>query len=245
MMGKSGSIFLMNLLFAVTVSRAQHFSVQIAAYSEQQLPAFFEERGITNYSERRDISGIYWYSAGEYATREEAEVVQQEVKSKGFPYASVIDLDEQRLLSGVDCPVIRDGVVFIQAPQTDTSRHIIYFDFGSSGLTTSSRAVLDAICQKMKENNRLVLRIAGYTDGVGDGRANLELSASRSREARNYLIYKGIRADRMFMEVFGEADPAAPNAEDDGSDLGKGRDLPGNRKWNRRVTLQLELPAGK
>jgi hypothetical protein len=139
MMGKSGSIFLMNLLFAVTVSHAQHFSVQIAAYSEQQLPAFFEERGVTNYSERRDISGVYWYSAGEYATREEAEVVQQEVKSKGFPYASVIDLDEQRLLSGVDCPVIRDGVVFIQAPQTDTSRHVIYFDFGSSGLTTSSR----------------------------------------------------------------------------------------------------------
>jgi hypothetical protein len=128
MMGKSGFSLLMNLLFAVTVSRAQHFSVQIAAYSEQQPPAFFEERGVNNYSEKRDISGIYWYSAGEYATREDAETVQQEVISKGFPYASVIDLDEQRLLSGVDCPVIRDGVVFIQAPRTDTSKHVIYFD---------------------------------------------------------------------------------------------------------------------
>jgi hypothetical protein len=55
-MGKSGFVFLMNLLFAVTVSRAQHFSVQIAAYSEQQPRAFFEERGVTSYSERRDIS---------------------------------------------------------------------------------------------------------------------------------------------------------------------------------------------
>jgi outer membrane protein OmpA-like peptidoglycan-associated protein len=70
----------------------------------------------------------------------------------------------------------------------------------------------------------------------------LKLAGSRSRSARDYLIYKGIKADRMFMELYGEAEPAAPNAEDDGSDKGKGQDLPENRKWNRRVLLVIETP---
>ncbi|MBL7829374.1 MAG: OmpA family protein [Saprospiraceae bacterium] len=232
-------------LTATSAAWAQSFRVQIAAYSEKQDPAYFEERGVTNYSETEDASGIFWYAAGEFQTREDAENSKTEMIAKGFPYAIVIDLEEQRLLSGVHCPYIRNGVVIIQNPKPDPSKHVIYFGFGSSGLDASSRAVLDEIAHKMKQNLQFILKIAGFTDGVGDARANLELAATRSREARNYLIYKGIRADRMIMEVFGEADPAAPNAEDDGSNEGKGRDLPENRKWNRRVTLSLETPAGK
>lgn len=227
------------LLLVIQVN-AQQFHVQLAAYSERQSPAYFEEKGVTNYSETVDASGIYWYAAGDYDTREAAEAVRQDMIAKGFRYALIVDLAEQKLLSGAHCPYVRDGVVFISNPRPDPSKHVIYFDFGKENLDPAAKAVLDEVFQKMKQNRQLVLKIAGYTDGVGDARANLELAASRSREARNYLIYKGIRADRMVMEVFGEADPAAPNAEDDGSNAGKGRDLPENRKWNRRVTLSLE-----
>ena len=237
------NILTLLLLLAGHQLFAQQFRVQLAAYSEQQEPAYFEERGVTNYSESLDQSGIFWYSAGEYPTREEAEVVHQDMIEKGFKYAIIIDLEEQRLLSGANCPFIRDGVVFIQNPRTDPSKHVIYFNSGVTSLDAPSKAVLDEVFQKMKQNKLLILKIAGYTDGQGDAQTNLELSATRSREARNYLIYKGIRADRLIMEVYGEADPAAPNAEDDGSNAGKGRDLPENRKWNRRVVLTLETPT--
>lgn len=234
----------LTLLLTLTAfqSIAQQFRVQLSAYSERQEPAYFEERGVPNYSESVDQSGIFWYSAGEFATREEAEVVHSDMIAKGFKYAVIIDLEEQRLLSGIHCPFIRDGVVFIQNPRTDPSKHVIYFNSGVTSLDAAARAVLDEVFQKMKQDKQLTLKIAGYTDGQGDAQTNLELSATRSREARNYLIYKGIRADRMIMEVYGEADPAAPNAEDDGSNAGKGRDLPENRKWNRRVVLTLETP---
>jgi outer membrane protein OmpA-like peptidoglycan-associated protein len=78
----------------------------------------------------------------------------------------------------------------------------------------------------------------GYTDGVGSPQANVELAAGRARAARNYLINKGIRADRMFVKVFGEADPVAPNGEETAT--GAIIDLPENRKWNRRVVLAID-----
>ena len=232
-----------SLLMHFSPARAQGFRVQLAAFDKPQPPAYFEERGVDNYTEAPDKSGIYWYSAGSFSTLEEAEVVYKDLVSKGFPYAILIDEEEQRLLKGIDCPYVRDGVVYMQEPTPDPSTHIIYFDFGMSSLTVNAKGVLDEVYHKMKQTPGYTLKIKGFTDGVGDAMANMELASIRSRSARDYLIYKGVRADKMFMEVFGEAEPAAPNAEDDGSNAGKGRDLPENRKWNRRVTLSLEETA--
>jgi outer membrane protein OmpA-like peptidoglycan-associated protein len=233
----TAAFFLLLSLYSV---QAQSFRVQLAAYSQRLPEEIFKERGIETYSERVDISGIYWYSAGNYDTREAAEAVQQDALNKGFPNALIFDEAAMRVLSEVDCPYIHDGVVFVEAPTRDPSKYVIYFDFAQSGLDAESKAVLDEVYQTMVKTPALVLKIQGFTDGVGDGQVNLKLAGGRSRSARDYLIYKGVRADRMVMEVFGEAEPAAPNAEDDGSVSGKGRDLPENRKWNRRVTLIVQ-----
>ncbi len=230
-------------ILAPSWALAQDFCVQIAAYDVKQPDSYFKDRGVEYYTESADKSGIFWYSAGRYATREEAETIQQDMISKGFAHALIIDEAEQRLLSDIDCPHIRNGVVFINDPNYNPSEHTIYFDFGKSGLDAESKDILNEVYQEMSQKPGFALKIRGFTDGVGDGAANLKLAATRSRAARDYLIYKGIRADRMFLEVFGEATPAAPNAEDDGSNSGKGLDLPQNRKWNRRVTLKLEEPV--
>ncbi|MBK8968108.1 MAG: OmpA family protein [Lewinellaceae bacterium] len=57
------------------------------------------------------------------------------------------------------------------------------------------------------------LRILGYTDAVGSGKANLELATARARVARNYMIDRGIEPDRMLLRVFGEA--VSGNIEED------------------------------
>ena len=225
------------------VGQAQDFRVQIAAYNVSQPASFFKERGVEHYTERADKSGIFWYSAGNYPTREAADSIQQDMKAKGFANALIIDEAEQRLLADTDCPYIRDGVVFVHDPNYNPDEHTVYFDFGKSSLDAASKEVLNRVFEEMNKKPGATLKIRGFTDGVGDGAGNMALAATRSRATRDYLIYRGIRADRMFMEVFGEATPAAPNAEDDGSSAGKGRDLPENRKWNRRVTLKLEEPA--
>lgn len=224
-------------------SIAQDFRVQIAAYAEAVPDTFFREKGVANVIASTDQMGMHRYFAGSYTTREEAEKVQQEMIGKGFAYASVIDLEEQRVLCGANCPYFRNGAVFVQDPKREATLQNIYFDFGRYSLTVESKEVLNTVCAKLKENPTLKLKLLGYTDGVGSAQANMQLAASRARSARNYLINKGIRADRMFIKVFGETDPVAPNAEEVGE--GKMEDLPENRKWNRRVVLAIIDDAGE
>lgn len=214
-------------------SAAQDFRVQIAAYAEAMPDTFFREKGVSNVIASHDQMGLYRYFAGSYTTRDEAEKVQQEMIGKGFPFAAVIDLEEQRVLCGANCPYFRNGVIFMQDPKQDMTVRNIYFDFGRYSLSADSKTTLNEVCQQLKDNPSLKLKILGHTDGVGSAQANVQLAASRSRSARNYLINKGIRADRMFIKVFGEAAPVADNSSDEGSDL------PENRKWNRRVVLAL------
>lgn len=221
------------VLLIPSFSFAQDFRVQIAAFEEPAKASYFSERGVEAYLETQDQMKVYRYFAGAYATRQEAETVKQDLVAKGFPFATVIDLEEQRILCEINCPYFRNGVLFI--PDPDANVRNVYFDFGLSTLTTATRSELDKVALRLIKNKSFRLNILGYTDGIGSPQANVELAGARARAARNYLINKGIRADRMFIKVFGEADPVAPNGEDqaDGTVI----DLPENRKWNRRVVL--------
>lgn len=228
------TLFVIGICFLrVSDGAAQDFRVQIAAYAEAMPDTFFHEKGVRNFLVSHDQMGLYRYFAGSYATRDEADVVQKQMIEKGFPYAQVIDLEEQRVLCGANCPYFRNGVIFVQDPKRDMTVKNIYFDFGRYSLSAESKEVLNAVCQHLKDNPNLKLKILGHTDGVGSAQANVQLAASRSRSARNYLINKGIRADRMFIKVFGEAAPVAENKSDEGDDI------PENRKWNRRVVLAI------
>lgn len=217
---------------------AQDFRVQIGAYGERMPDKFFKERGVDTYIETTDQMGLYRYFAGSYPDREAAEKVQGALMEKGFAFALIIDIEEQRILCGQGCPYFRNGVIFVQDPQREATVKNIYFDFGRYSLTPEAKEVLQTAVEKMKENPALKLKLLGYTDGVGSAEANVILATNRARSARNYFINRGIRADRMYIKVFGEADPVAQNKED------SGEDLPENRKWNRRVVLAFVDETG-
>jgi outer membrane protein OmpA-like peptidoglycan-associated protein len=123
----------------------------------------------------------------------------------------------------------------VQDPKREVTVRNIYFDFGRYSLSLEAKEELNNVYQILRENPALRLKVLGYTDGVGSPQANLQLASSRARSARNYLINRGIRADRMFIKVFGEANPVAPNSDE----FEQNKDLPENRKWNRRVVLAL------
>jgi outer membrane protein OmpA-like peptidoglycan-associated protein len=74
---------------------------------------------------------------------------------------------------------------------------------------------------------------------VGNAQSNVELATTRARVARDYLIARGVRADRMFLNVAGEAQPAVDNQDF------YGNDLPKNRRWNRRVVLAILHEGGE
>lgn len=231
------------ILFLVAGNQlfAQDFRVQIAAYGERMPPEYFKEHGIETYIETTDQLGLYRYFAGSYKTRDDAEVVRKEVAAKGFKNALIIDLEEQRILCGSGCPYFVNGTVYVQDPQRKETTNTIYFEFGRYSLTPDAKRVLNRFYEQMRDNPSLKIKIHGFTDGVGSKDANLRLSANRSRSARNYLVSKGIRVDRMQMEVFGESNPVLAN-KDEGDDR---TDAPENRKWNRRVVLLLVNDFGE
>ncbi len=234
-------IFLTSFFIVENQLYAQDFRVQIAAYDKRMTPVFFKDHGIENYVETTDQLGLYRYFAGAFKTRDEAEIVRKEVVAKGFPYALIIDLEEQRVLCGAGCPYFRNGTVYVKDPQRQETTNTINFEFGRYSLTPDAKAVLDRFYEQLRDNPTLKLKIHGFTDGIGSKEANLRLSANRSRSARNYLVYKGIRVDRMQMEIFGEGNPILAN-KDEADDK---TDSPENRKFNRRVVLLLVNDFGE
>lgn len=220
---------------------AQDFRVQIAAYADSMPLSYFKTHGLERVLMSTDQMGLYRYFAGTYQTREQAEAKLEEIIAKGFPGAVIIDLEEQRALGGATCPYNRPNrPVFLRDINKNTQAYYLYFDLGSVSLSAESSAEIDRVGQAMKANPALSLQIFGQTDGIGSAESNQELATNRARAARDYLINHGIRPERMTIRVFGEAGAALPNKDEISN-----KDLPGNRKWNRRVVLAVSTPAEK
>ena len=215
---------------------AQDFRVQAAAFADSVPIAYFKTRGVEKVLLSHDQMGLYRYFVGTYNTREEAAKMQADLVSKGFPNAAIIDLAEQRILCGANCPYFRENMIFVQ----DSNVYNIFFDFGRYSLNAEAKAELEKVFQAMRADLSTKLTLLGHADAIGNKDANIKLSANRARSARNYLLNKGIRSERMSIKVFGESDPIAPNKDDIDN-----TDRPEARKLNRRVTLALRDEKGE
>lgn len=234
-MSKNTFLFTFSFLLLSVFAQAQDFRVQAAAFADSVPMAYFKTRGVENIHLSHDQMGLYRYFVGTFNTRDEAAKVQTDLVSKGFPNAAIIDLAEQRILCGANCPYFRENMIFVQ----DSNVYNIFFDFGRYSLTAEAKAELDKVFHAMRSDLTTKLTLLGHTDGIGHRDANLKLATNRARSARNYLLNKGIRSERMSIKVFGESDPITPNQEIDGSDR------PEARKLNRRVTLALRDEKGE
>ncbi|MBL7805171.1 MAG: OmpA family protein [Saprospiraceae bacterium] len=227
---------LLFLLFICLSGRlaAQDFRVQAAAFNKPVDAAYFTDRGVESVVSSVDKNGIYRYFVGTYWTREEAEAVRSQLITKGFAYATVIDLEEQRALYGAKCPYFRDQDIFVER---DSVRNI-FFETGKSEVDAESRLMLDDLALLLNQKPGATLNLYGFTDNLGDAQTNVALATARTRAVRDYLIAKGVRADRMFIQIFGEAEPGMEHRDFEGNEITE------NRKWNRRVKLVIVEKKG-
>jgi outer membrane protein OmpA-like peptidoglycan-associated protein len=65
--------------------------------------------------------------------------------------------------------------------------------------------VLDKVVQIMQDNPKLKMTISSHTDSRGNDKHNMELSIKRAKFAYEYIISKGISADRLSYNGFGES----------------------------------------
>lgn len=83
-----------------------------------------------------------------------------------------------------------------------------HFDFDKSTLTNEAKALLDNDIQVLKDNPKVHVRMAGYTSAKGSEEVNQKLSEERANSVREYLLAKGIKAERVTVIGYGRTKPA-------------------------------------
>ncbi len=136
--------------------------------------------------------------------------------------------------SSIEVPALQEGqrygemmlTIQIEIPKSFTLNNV-NFDTGKSSLRSSSYKELNEVAELMKYKPEMKMRIEGHTDNVGDPESNMKLSKARAEAVKNYLIKKGISADRLSSEGFGSTRPVALN------------DTAAGRQKNRRTEVHV------
>ncbi len=153
--------------------------------------------------------------------------------NQGCPWADadgdgVLDKDDQCVdvagtVANNGCPEVTEEV---QKQLNDYARTIL-FDTGKASIKAESTSVMVDIIQILSEYPTARFTVEGHTDSVGSAKLNQSLSEKRANSVRDFLIDKGIGADRLTAIGYGEDKPIATNKTRAG------------RTQNRRVEINL------
>ncbi len=115
----------------------------------------------------------------------------------------------------------------IQKELTEKGKAVLHinFDVDKATLKPDGKEAVNEIVKVLTADKNLKIAINGYTDDTGDEKHNLELSKQRALTVKNELVSKGIAANRLTSEGFGQKNPIAQNTSEEG------------KTQNRRVEL--------
>jgi peptidoglycan-associated lipoprotein len=85
----------------------------------------------------------------------------------------------------------------------------VFFDTDSSDLSAQARATLDKQAQWLNHYGQYSFTIEGHADERGTREYNIALGARRAETVREYLVSRGISAQRMRTISYGKERPVA------------------------------------
>ena len=85
----------------------------------------------------------------------------------------------------------------------------VFFDTNSSELSQQARATLDKQAQWLNQYGRYAFIIEGHADERGTREYNIALGARRAQTVREYLVSRGVSAQRMRTISYGKERPVA------------------------------------
>jgi peptidoglycan-associated lipoprotein len=103
----------------------------------------------------------------------------------------------------------------------------VHFDFDRFNLRPDALKILDDAVARLQANPTLRVTIEGHCDSVGTVEYNLALGERRATSVRDYLVSRGIAANRLTTISYGEERPIADN------------DTAAGRAMNRRAHLAV------
>ena len=85
----------------------------------------------------------------------------------------------------------------------------VFFTTDSSSLTTEAMATLDKQAQWLNQYGNYRIMIEGHADERGTREYNIALGARRASVVVNYLVSRGVNAQRITSQSFGKERPVA------------------------------------
>ena len=129
--------------------------------------------------------------------------------------------------TGVEVTQTQDNRLKLNIP-SDVS-----FDVGQSAIKSNFANVLTNFATSLNQNPITTVAIIGHTDNTGSDAINNPLSVDRANAARDYLVGRGVAAQRIATDCRGSREPVADNSSAQG------------RAKNRRVEIYVAEPAAR
>ncbi len=163
--------------------------VQLIASDGSNLQAETGTGGDFKFALKPDVDYIFLASKRGYLNGKEKETTKGQDKSRDFMVTI--------LLTGIDKP--------IELPN-------ILYDFGKWDLRPESMVSLDKLVETLLDNPNVTIELMSHTDSRDTEEYNLTLSQKRAQVVVQYLIDKGIEADRLIAKGYGESTPKVVDA---------------------------------
>lgn len=104
----------------------------------------------------------------------------------------------------------------------------VLFASGKWVLLAEAQKKLDAVAEALKNQEDHKMVVEGHTDSQGNENSNVELGGKRAQAVRDYLVSRGVPADKISSLGIGQARPVASNSTAEG------------RAQNRRVEIVVQ-----
>ena len=142
--------------------------------------------------------------------------------------------DENITTKGFEGDTLKKEYKLVPIPyQLPVHVDIVYYDLDKFVIRKDAMPALDKLADLMKKYSFLDLLVASHTDSRASDEYNITLSNNRAKAVTEYLGAKGISADRVRLEWFGESQLI--------NDCGNGKPCSEeNHQLNRRSELVLE-----
>ncbi|PAT36852.1 hypothetical protein CK623_05985 [Vandammella animalimorsus] len=140
----------------------------------------------------------------------------------------------ERQRAEMDRAMADSGVVVTQTQDNRLKLNIpsdISFDTNRAEIKPQFAPLLDQFAISLQNNPGTDIVIVGHTDSTGNDAINNPLSFNRAESTRQYLIARGVAAQRIQIDGRGSHEPVATNATAEG------------RSRNRRVEIYVGEPA--
>ena len=111
----------------------------------------------------------------------------------------------------VAAPMVAAAVAPVMVDKSFSLSSDVLFAFNKATLKTEGSSALDDLYQQIVEVNPKdgQITVMGYTDRIGSDGYNQTLSEARARTVADYLVGKGLPADRVSTQGLGESNPVS------------------------------------